>query len=845
MPQVWARTPWFTLTAVASLAIGIGLNTALFSAIEAVLLRPVPYPTPDRIVKIDQTADIFGGEIGVWPAVFEEWQKRATSFESLGVYDPQNFDAVLREGSLAERVDVMRVSSGVLAVLGIPPLIGRPILPEDDRPGSRVAVLSHEFWLRRWNGATDVLGRDLLIDGAAYRIVGVMPASFRIYHYPGMDRRMWSDVYLSDPWIFGSRSNRWTLGMTMIARLKHGVTLESAKSEVALLASTTEYGVPPIAAWGAAKLGGTVTPWEVVAQEVPSRLLLVWGIASFVLLLAAANLANLLLARAGTRRQELGIRAAIGASRARLVRQLLTESVMLSLLGGLAGLTIAVWAGTLVATFIPDTIPMWRLSEAGVNWRVLGFMMAVAILTGVAFGVAPALRGSRENQRTMLLPSGRMTDTKATIRTRNALLVAQLALSLVLLAGAGLMVTTMFKLWTRPQGFESDDLITFFVRLPRGLPYVSDLGLSPDTTFNPSPGPEAPLMRHWAPTPTLLAVRQSLVERLRTIPGVSAATVATGIPNVRSLTGSFTLPNRPSPTPEQRGKMQAIMVRALPGYFDTLRMQLLAGRDISWEDQRSSRRVAVINRHLAMTYWPHESRALGDMVLLDDDRLPYEVVGIVGDARFWMWDGEAASKIFVPYLTDPSARFAGFMAQFALQQNVAVRTTSRGAAAINDIRRAVAEVAEGTPIEQVRSMTTAMKDASGNTPGITLLLSAAAAIALLLAAIGIFGIVSYTVTQRTQEIGIRVALGASRGAIMGLVLSGAAWLALAGVGLGVVASFWLTRFIAGELFPGVSPVEPRVFGGGACLLVAIVLLATWLPARRAAAVDPVVALRAE
>ena len=502
------RTPWFTATAIVSLALGIGLNTATFTAIEAELLRPLPYKEPARIVRIDQTFDTAAD--GVCPGVFDQWQQRATSFESLGVYDWFH-DAVLRDGAFAERVDVTRMSSGVLAVLGVPPLVGRTLRPEDDRPGVRVALLAHDFWMRRWNGDRGVLGTDLLIDDDSYRVVGIMPAGFRFYHPAWPTQRTWSDLYLSDPWAFTARSARREGSLGAIGRLKDGVTVEKAASEVATLAATTDYGVPPSADWGTPKLGGTVAPWLVTKQDAPSPFRLVWGIAAVVLLLAATNTASLLIARAGARRRELAIRAAIGASRARLVRQLLTESVLLSLMGGIAGLTMAIWAATLIETFM-DTRQMVRLHEASLNWRVLGFMTTVALLTGVIFGVAPALRGSRTDQRTMLLPSGRLTDTRAALRTRAALLVTQLALSLVLLAGAGLMVTTLSRLWARPLGFNADNLITFVVRLPFGAPYITDLGLRPVLTENPSPGASFPVARRWAPTARLLALPQRLVE---------------------------------------------------------------------------------------------------------------------------------------------------------------------------------------------------------------------------------------------------------------------------------------------------------------------------------------------
>jgi predicted permease len=568
---------------------------------------------------------------------------------------------------------------------------------------------------------------------------------------------------------------------------------------------------------------------------VPTRLYLIWGVAALLLLLAAANMANLQLARAGARRMELSIRASLGASRARLARQLITESLMLSLMGGTAGLLLAVWAGPLVETFIPDTTPMWRLHQAGVNWRVMAFMTAIAVVAGLAFGVVPALRSSKADQPTMV-PSGRATETTGAVRTRAALMVMQLAVSMVLLAGAGLMLTTLSRVWAIPKGYDTDGLLTFFVRLPRALPWVTDHGLEH------SGGPLTATTLRWAATPRLPAVRRQLVERLMMVPGVEAATVATAVPNVKSMGGPFSFPGRPEPTDQQRGRMWAIGVEAVPGYFDVMGMRLFAGRALTPEDQEAGRLVAVIERRTARAFWPHERQAIGDRI--EYDGLTYEIVGIANDVRFWMWSDNPGNVIYMPFRTDTTP-LPFFRLGNTLIQSVVVRVASDDAAVVAAIRHAVADVTGGLPIENVRSMRKAMIDASGNTPGITLLTTASALVALLLAAVGTFGIVSYTVAQRTREIGIRVALGATRRSIVRLVASSTMRLALAGAGAGALLSLWLLRFLSGELFPGLSPSDPVVLAGVGSLLVAIAVVAACLPARRAADVDPSAALRVD
>lgn len=828
------RAPWFTVTAIVSLGLGIGLNTALFSAAEAMLLQALPYREPDRIVRLDQTLSTFGtGPAGIRSDIYEQWKARATSFESVGAFLGWFHDAVIQDGSSAERVDVVRMTSGVFDVLDVPALAGRRLQPEDDRPGARVAVLSYDFWARRWNGDPDVVGRSLTLDGEPYTVVGIMPPAFQFYHHPGIDGRSRSDIYLSDPWVSVAPSSHWMVAFNAIARLKPGATLESAQSEIAAIAASTDYSPIPTALAGA-KFGGLVSRWDVLERAVPGRLYLIWGVAALLLLLAAANMANLQLARAGARRTELSIRAALGASRARLARQLITESLMLSLLGGTLGLVLAAWAGPLVQTILPDTSPMWRLHTAGVNWRVMAFMMAIAVIAGLAFGVVPALRSSKADQPTMV-PSGRATETKGAVRTRASLMVTQLAVSMVLLAGAGLMLTTFSRVWAIPKGYDTDGLLTFFVRLPRAQPWLTDHGREP------SPSDFHVNSLRWAATPRLLAVRKQLAERLVKVPGVQAATVATGVPNVKSMGGAFSLPGRPA-APDQRGRMWALGVEATPGYFEVLGMRLFAGRGLEPADHEGGRLVAVIERRTARAFWPHELQALGDRI--EFDGLTYEIVGIANDTRFWMWSDEPGNVIYMPFRAD-TAPLPFFRLGNTLIQTVAVRVARDDAAVVSAIRQAVADVTGGLPIENVRSMRAAMIDASGNTPGITLLTTASAVVALLLAAVGTFGIVSYTVAQRSREIGIRVALGATRRSIVRLVASSTMRIALAGAGAGVLLSLWLLRFLAGELFPGLSTSDPAILAAVGSLLVAIAVVAACLPARRAADVDPSASLRVD
>jgi putative ABC transport system permease protein len=837
------RSPWFTATAVASLAIGIGLNSAIFSAIEAVILRPLPYPDPDRVVSINQVVQTPWGiwSSGIWAAVFDEWQRRSTVFESMGIND-RGSSSIVRDGATVESVDVLRVSSGYMAALGVAPALGRPITAEDDRPGSNVALVTDGWWRHHEQGDRKVLGRSVEVDGVPYTIVGVMPAEFRHFHSGNevsMGERTSFQLFLSDPWVINPHTNRWMWASNAIGRLKAGVTLAAANAEVKTLAATTDYGPPPSAEWGHPKMDGAVVPLDVVPDDTRRRLWLISGTCMLVLILAATNIANLLLARAGARREEIGVRAALGASRGRLVRQFLTESVLLSFAGGLGGLVLALWSKPLLTVCMPDHDKLVRLADAGVDWRVVMFTGAVAVGTGIGFGVLPALRGSRGSDAVALGRLRRSTADSGAVRMRSVLLIGQLGLSLVLLAGAGLMIATLSRLLAKPLGYDPDGLITFFVAPPLGEPYVEYLGLRPQEDVE-LPPEKAPLVSYWKPRPLLQTLPERLVDRLRRVPGVIDVTAATSIPMFRSRGSTFTLPGHPALSDQQRSGMFAWRSAVTPGYFSTLGIALLSGRDISAGDRAGSPPVAIINRGMARKYWLRESDALGAYLTLETDGMPREIVGIVNDVRFWLADTN--DIIFTPHAQAPSA--PGRSGPLELQQNIAVRASSESGATIGALRRAVAEVTGGLPVERVRTSRASIMENAGDTWALTLVLSSSAGLALLLAAIGVFGVASYTVSQRTHEIGIRMALGASRRAVLRLVLAGGARLAVAGVLIGSVGAYWASKLIAGELHQ-TSPTDPRVFAAVVLVLVGVVLLATWLPARRAAAVDPVIALRAE
>jgi putative ABC transport system permease protein len=583
------RSPWFTATAVASLAIGIGFNAAIFSALDAVLFQPLPYKDPERIVEI--TIGDFSNEVsGVFPGQVDKWEHAATLFERMGVADWYHTTAALRDGPTLTLISVLRASSGFLSVFGVQPVRGRLLWPQDDVPGSNVAVITYDAWLRYWRGDTSVLGRSVKIDGTAYTIVGIMPAGFSLYHPvnqyhpPTTDDRTVYDIFLSDPWALMPRTNGTGWLLWGIGRLKPGVTRAQATAELSSLQSAISRGAK-----------ATALPFAWIGRETSTSLWIAWGAVAALLLLAATNIANLLLARASARRQEIGIRAAIGASRRRLVRQLLTESLLLALWGGIAGALLNVWLMPLLPRIIPGAEQLPRLAQARTSWSVLGFTLLVSVVIGVGFGIAPALGGS--NRGSMAILIGRRTAGRpAAVRGRRVLLVSQVALSLVLLAGAGLMLATAARLLAEPLGFDPSGLLTFSVEAPRSPAYVTDLGLREVN--------EQMRARFWAATPRLHALPKLLTDSLRRVPGVISVAVADGVPMYQGSGVRLGLPDQPPPTKEQR-KDGVWWAHVTQGFFDTLGIHLVYGRTFprpTTRDRRLSR--LSVGRSLARTGRP-------------------------------------------------------------------------------------------------------------------------------------------------------------------------------------------------------------------------------------------------
>jgi predicted permease len=808
---LWKR-PGFTAVAVLTLALGIGANSAIFSVVNAVVLRPLPYGAPERLVALWGNLNQKGfEELELSAPEYTDFRRRgAHVFEDAAAYAQDGFN--LTGAGEPERIQGVNATASLFTTLGVAPLRGRAYTEEEDRPGSDdVVVISHSLWQRRFGSDPSVVGRSVTLDGRPNTIVGVMPADFR---FPDNDTDVWKPAAFSAELL--SPNNRGSHFLSAVARLKPGFTAARATEEVAALARAQGQESPNTYSRG---FGASVRPLqeEVVGPSVRTSLFVMLGAVGLVLLIACANVANLLLARAASRRKEVAVRTALGAGRVRIIRQLLTESVMLSVAGGAAGLMLALWGVDLLVTLAPEGTP--RLGEVGLDARVVAFTFGVSLLTGVVFGLAPALHSSKVDPNESLKEGGRGgTETAGRGRLRSLLVVGEFALALVLLASAGLLVKSFARVLDESPGFDSRGVLTMRLVLPESKYGGYD--------------------QH-------RAFYSNLFARLRALPGVEAV----GANNILPLSGSrgsrtFLIEGRPvaqgQPKPEEQLRF------VTPGYFEAMRVPLLRGRDFSDRDVNGQTRVALVSRSMAERHWPGEE-AVGKRIAYagigrGENQTPewIEVVGVVGDVKHRGLDLESKPEIYVPvyqplFSTRPTP---------PLSLYVAVRAKGDPAALAPALRREVAAVDPEQPLANVRTMEERLAESVAQRRFNMTLLGVFACVALLLAGVGVYGVMAYAVARRTHEIGVRVALGAQRGDVVRLVLRQGMWLALAGVGVGVAGAYAATRLMTGLLY-GVSPTDPLTFVGVSALLTAAALLACLVPARRATRVDPMVALRYE
>jgi putative ABC transport system permease protein len=798
--RVLAKKPGFTLVAVITAALGIGANTAIFSVVNAVLLRPLPFEDPGRLVvlwEVHPKMVLRNERANVSPANFADWRDQNQVFEEVAALDRQlGFN--LSDGGTPERIQGARASASLFTLLGVQPMLGRAFLPEEDQDGkSQVILLSHRLWQRRFGSDPDIVGKTLKLNLRGFTVVGVMPREFT---FPE-DVEFWVPM-ASDADELKTRDFHY---LNVIARLKPGVTMDRAQTEMSVIARRLEQQYPESNAQRGVQLDSLQ---KYLVGDVKPALLVLLGAVGFVLLIACANIANLLLARAASRQKEIAIRTALGATRLRVVQQLLTESVLLALMGGTLGLVLALWGVDLLVRLSPGDLP--GLGKVGVDGRVLGFTLAVSLLTGLVFGLLPALQATRLSLNETLKEGGRSSSEGAgPRRTRNLLVVAEVSLSLILLVGAGLMIKSFLRLSEVNPGFRPDHLLTLRMSPTISKFHDQDEGV---------------------------AFYQQVIQRMAELPGVESVGAITHPPlSHLNLRLAFAIEGRPPAAP---GEEPSVEARAIsPDYFQTMDIPLIKGRDFTPHDNRKSAPVVIINEAMARRYWQDED-PIGKRLSLEGLGAPLalEIVGVVGNVKHWGLDQDVRDELYWPLFQRPLV----FM-------TLMIRTKTDPAVLADAVRREAAAIDKDQPVYMVKTMDQWVSESVAQRRLNMLLLAVFAAVAIILAAVGIYGVMSYSVTQHTREIGIRVALGARAGDVLRQIVGQGMMLATAGVAIGVAAAYMMAKLLSGfsGLLYGVTATDPTTFAGIALLLLVVALVACWMPARRATKVDPMVALRYE
>ena len=807
--RVLLQSPGFTSVAVAALALGIGANTAIFSVVNSILLEPLPYAQPDRLVRL--VMHFPNGNAGVTSVPkFMAWKENATAFQYICAYDFSGPGLNLGAGGTPEQVKGIHVSADFFPVFAAMPAIGRVFNAQEDRPGGpRVAVMSHGLWVRRFGGDPRIIGQTILLGGEPWTAIGVLRASFR--SYPP------ADLYLplqADP----NTANQGHY-LSAAARLRPGATLETAKAQMKVAAERFRRANP--AAMNRDE-SATAEPFqEAMVGNVRKPLLILLGAVALVLLIACANVANLLLARASDRAREIAIRTALGAGRWRIVRQLLTESLLLAALGGALGLALGIWGAHALVALTPANLPRAAefTSAPPLDWRILAFTAAISILTGVIFGLFPALQISRSDVNSTLKENSSRSATGRRQWVRSGLVVAETALALVLLTGAALLIHTFASLRRVDAGFNPSHVLSFETSLA-GSKYQT--------------------------TDAVDRLSRDAVQRIENVPGVTAAANVPFLPLEGGFGLGFDIPGRPlKPGDEDTGG--AMWMYVSDSYFKALQIPVRRGRVFNDRDRRSSPLVVVINEAFAKKYWP-KGNPLGERIVIGKEMGPQfaegprEVVGVVGNVREGGLGAPAPEVMYVPLsqVRDAFLALNNAMVPMTWVVKTSVDPLTLSAAVRDKMLEADGQLA----IAHIRAADQAMAESTSRQDFNMTLLSVFAGLALLLAAIGVYGMLSYSVKQRAQEIGIRMALGAQRGDVLKMVVGRGMAMTGIGIAVGLAGALGLTRLLAAFLYD-VRPNDPATFAEVAAVLALISFVACWIPARRATRVDPLIALRYE
>jgi putative ABC transport system permease protein len=804
------RKPGFTAAAVLTLALGIGATTAIFSVVDSILLRPLPYQNPQQLALIqERLPNVLPKPIPLEAPDVITFERETHAFSALGAFQNEQLDVT--GGAPPERLMAARITANLFPLLGVRALIGRSFTKAEDQPNRLVVLLSYGLWQRRFGGDRAILGKTISLDRESYVVVGVMPRDFQ-FPSPGLRyNNKPADLWV--PMGFTAEELKDigdSFDDTAIARLKPGVTLPEANADLSAIAhgiqATLSKGYPGL------RLEAQALPLKnIVVRQVRPLLLILMGAVALVLLIACVNVASLLFVRAAEREKEIAVRAALGAGRLRVARGLLAESVLLGILGGACGLVIAVGGMRLLVSLTPMTL--LRTAPIGLNLQVLGFAIAVSVITGLIFGLLPARGLSRLNLNEALKEGSRTSGSAVRHRTRSVLVVAEIALSVALLAGAGLLIRSFERVRDTDPGFAPEHVLTATVPL--------------DSTAYGQPS-------------SVRAFWQQLLERLRSLPGVRGVGASSDLPLGSNWNHLFTVEEHPR-QPSGRTPMCDHTIVA-GGYFHALGIPLIRGRYFTPDDRAGSLRVIIVSEGLAKKYWPGED-PIGKRIKwgVAEDNAPWlTVVGVVGDVKHGPLDLPTRPHTYQPLEQVNDGAVDGFGRSLRL----VVLARGDPTALTATLRAQLRALDPGVPLTQVRAMDSILESSMSPRRFTTLLLVAFAAVALLLASIGLYGVIAYSVGQRTHEFGIRMALGAQKADVLRLVVRQGMILAIIGVGIGIAGALGLTRFLASLLY-GVKPTDPLTFIIAALVLAGVALLACYIPARRAAKVDPMVALRYE
>jgi putative ABC transport system permease protein len=805
------KNPGFAAVAIIALALGIGANTAIFSVVNGILFRPLPYPEPERLAIVWETRTNLQSETSdsnfpVAAGNFLDWREQNQTFDHIAAFHSQTLN--LTGSGEPERIGVIRASADLFPLLGVEPVRGRTFFAEEDTAdANRVVLLSHQFWQRRFGSDPNVLEQTLTLEGVTYNIIGVMPQGFQFprknelpagYQIPAT-----VDVWLPLALTPAQRQNRGRHYLAVVARLKSRVSQEQAQADMDSIARQLSEQYPQTNTDEGAAL---ISLHQHIVKKIRPALIALLGAVGFVLLIACANVANLMLARAAARQKEVAVRVALGASRLRIVRQLLTESLLLAIIGGTLGFLLALWGIDVLMALAPDNIP--RFEDLSIDGRVLGFTLLVSLATGILFGLVPALQVSKsELNHTLKEGGGRTAGSAQRSRIRSALMIAEIALSLVLLVGAGLMIRAFQRLMKVDPGFKSENVLTMDIAITRSK--------YPDRR-------------------TRSDFFEAALARISTVPGVEAAAGIYPLPLGGAEEGvGFTIENEP---PRQPGDSRSVGPRWVSSdFFLAMGIPLRDGRTFDRRDSEDAPLVVIINDALAERYFPNEN-PIGKRVAIDSNQGNpnwRQIVGLVANIKHTNLEDDARPQLYIPHT------------QFAIPSlTFVVKTSTEPLALVNALREQVLAVDKDQPVTNIKTMDEWVGNALAQKRFNMFLFGVFAATALLLAAVGIYGVMAYSVNQRSHEIGIRLALGAQTGNVLAMVIRQGMLLALSGVGIGLIAAFALTRLLANLLF-NVSTSDLTTFLAMSLILTGVALVACLVPARRATKVDPLAVLRNE